>query len=116
MNKAKTSGTLDKTKGVVVRSIVRQPRALSQDQEQAETLLRELGEEEKAREELREALTLRQKGMEGESADPAIAHVALGDAYFELERYEDAIAEYGTALELKPDDARIHRLLGYAYY
>lgn len=42
VNKAKTSGTLDKTRAVVVRSIVRQLRALSQEQEEAETLLADL--------------------------------------------------------------------------
>jgi len=42
VNKARTPTTLDKTRAAVVRSIVRQLRALSQEQEEAETLLADL--------------------------------------------------------------------------
>lgn len=42
VNKARTPTTLDETRAVVVRSIIRQLRALSQEQEEAETLLADL--------------------------------------------------------------------------
>ena len=41
---------------------------------------------------------------------------ALGDAYFESQRYEDAIVEYEKALKIRPDDADCLNDMGLAYF
>jgi cytochrome c-type biogenesis protein CcmH/NrfG len=42
--------------------------------------------------------------------------VQLGNAYFDAEQYNDAIAWYEDALKLKPSDADVSTDLGVAYY
>ncbi len=42
--------------------------------------------------------------------------IELGNAYFDAERYTDAIAWYESALALRPGDANVSTDLGVAYY
>ncbi len=42
--------------------------------------------------------------------------VQLANLYFDAERYTDAIAWYGEALKIKPDDADVSTDLGVSYY
>jgi len=42
------------------------------------------------------------------------AHANLGEGYFKLERFSDAIASLKRAIELKPDSAEAHDYLGAA--
>ena len=52
---------------------------------------------------------------ENNPKDPA-PRVQLGNAYFDAERYPDAIAWYEAALKLNPRDADVSTDLGVAYY
>jgi cytochrome c-type biogenesis protein CcmH/NrfG len=52
---------------------------------------------------------------ESNPKDPA-PRVQLGNAYFDAERYTDAIAWYEAALKLNPADANVSTDLGVAYY
>ncbi|MFC1636349.1 tetratricopeptide repeat protein [Planctomycetota bacterium] len=47
--------------------------------------------------------------------DNADAHIHLGDACYELEKYEDAIAAYKKAIKLYPNDPVGHYDLAKAY-
>ena len=47
--------------------------------------------------------------------DDADAHSHLGDASYELGKYEDAIAAYKEAIKLKPNDSLGHYNLAKAY-
>jgi len=49
-----------------------------------------------------------------EAATP-IAHSALGDAYFRLKRYDEAIAAFKEAIRIKPDYAKAYYDLGVTY-
>jgi tetratricopeptide (TPR) repeat protein len=50
-------------------------------------------------------------------ADPTSAYINRGNMYFELKRYDHAIADYTTALRLSPDasDALKNRGIAYEY-
>jgi tetratricopeptide (TPR) repeat protein len=45
----------------------------------------------------------------------ADAHICLGDASYELEKYEEAIAAYRKAIKLNPNDSLSHYKLAKAY-
>ena len=45
----------------------------------------------------------------------ADAHKSLGDAYFNLEKYEQAIEAYKEAVRNDPDDADAHKSIGISY-
>ncbi len=51
----------------------------------------------------------------GDPANPA-PRVQLANAYFDAERYPDAVQWYEEALKLRPDDANVSTDLGVAYY
>jgi tetratricopeptide (TPR) repeat protein len=55
-----------------------------------------------------EARVAYEKAKNRSPADPG-ARILLGNAYFELRRYEDARGEYAEALRLHPDSAEGHR-------
>jgi tetratricopeptide (TPR) repeat protein len=65
----------------------------------------QLGEDEKAAAAYREAI----------SANPASVYNRWGNAFFDLERYEESAMKYQQSLELNPDDAVVHANLGGAY-
>ncbi len=46
------------------------------------------------------------------TADNTVAHSNLGNAYYELGRLDDAIAQLQTVLQLDPHDAKVHNNLG----
>ena len=52
------------------------------------------------------------------SSDPTnpVPPAQLGNAYFDAERYPDAVKWYEVALRLKPDDPNVSTDLGVAYY
>jgi tetratricopeptide (TPR) repeat protein len=64
-----------------------------------------LGDDEKAAAAYREAVP----------ANPASVYNRWGNAFFDLERYEEAAMKYQQSLELAPDDAVVHANLGGAY-
>ena len=45
--------------------------------------------------------------------DDADAHYNLGNAYYDLGQYQEAVASYKEAIRIKPDYAKAHYNLGY---
>jgi Flp pilus assembly protein TadD len=68
----------------------------------------QMGQDGKAEEELRQAITL--------DATRWQAHNFLGLLYDHQRRYRDAIAEFQAALAVQPGESAVHNNLGLAYY
>ena len=43
------------------------------------------------------------------AGDALGAHLLLGDTYFKMQRYADAVREYDAALKLSPNNAQARR-------
>jgi hypothetical protein len=48
------------------------------------------------------------------AGDPAGGHLLLGDAFYKMDRFPDALREYGAVLEIAPDNAAARRGLDLA--
>ena len=53
---------------------------------------------------------------EPDDAKKAWAHAERGSAFYQLDRYEDAVSELNLSLSLAPDQARTYLYRGYAFH